>query len=243
MSRTADPSDPLLARPKAGFDASLARPRAGFDVPQRLVTAGLELFLGQGYNATGIQQITDRARVPKGSFYNHFESKEAFAAVVVARYAEWLRRSWTHMMRAAPVEPLASIRHVFEQMIAYHERAPRTVGCLVGNFAAEIAVSSPVCRKNLLAAQLAWRQRLSGLIAKGQAAGEIRADIDATTLSALTWSAWEGALLAMKVEGSTRPLRETTELMLDKIYPPASVSAGRSTKMRRKRQTLLSGTP
>ena len=219
----------------------MARTADPLDIPQRLVAAGLELFLGQGYNATGIQQLTSHAGVPKGSFYNHFESKEAFAAVIIARYAEWLRRSWAHMMRSAPAEPMAAIRYVFGEMIAYHERAPRTMGCLVGNFAAEIALSSPTCRKNLMAAQLAWRRRLSGLIAAGQAAHEIRADIDATALAALTWSAWEGAILAMKVEDSTRPLRETTELMLDKIYPPASVFAGRSAKPRRKRQTLLSG--
>ena len=84
-------------------------------------------------------------------------------------------------------------------------------------------------------AQFAWRQRLSGLITAGQAAGEIRADIDASGLSALTWSAWEGALLAMKVEGSTRPLHESIELMLDKIYPPA-VPHTDASKPRRNRQ-------
>ena len=213
----------------------MARTADPLDIPQRLVAAGLELFLGQGYNATGIQQITALARVPKGSFYNHFHSKEAFAAVVVARYAEWMRRSWARMMLRAPVGPMASIRYVFAEMLAYHERAPRAVGCLVGNFAAEIAASSPACRESLRTAQLAWRQRLSGLIAAGQAAGEIRADIDATGLSALTWSAWEGALLAMKVEGSTGPLRLNIELMLDKIYPPAAAPAG-ALKPRRKRQ-------
>ena len=40
------------------------------DIPERLIAAGLDLFLNQGYNATGIQQLTDHARVPKGSFYN-----------------------------------------------------------------------------------------------------------------------------------------------------------------------------
>ncbi|MEY4511911.1 MAG: hypothetical protein RLZZ450_4033 [Pseudomonadota bacterium] len=189
-------------------------------IPQRLVAAGLDLFLRQGYNATGIQEIADRARVPKGSFYNHFESKDAFAAVIVGRYSDWMQRSWARMMLSAPRTPMAAIRHVFAEMILYHERTPSAVGCLIGNFAAEIASSSPLCRKSLMAAQLGWRQRLSGLITAGQAVGEIRTDIDAMTLSALTWSAWEGALLRVKVEGTVDPLRDTTELMMDKIYPP-----------------------
>jgi TetR/AcrR family transcriptional repressor of nem operon len=189
-------------------------------IPQRLVAAGLELFLRQGYNATGIQQIADQARVPKGSFYNHFESKDAFAAVIVSRYSEWMQRSWARMMLGAPRTPMAAIHHVFAEMIGYHERTPSAVGCLIGNFAAEIASSSPLCRKSLMAAQRGWRERLSGLITAGQAVGEIRLDIDAKTLSALTWSAWEGALLRVKVEGEVTPLRDTTNLMLDKIYPP-----------------------
>jgi len=184
------------------------------DIPQRLVGAGLELFLQQGYNATGIQEIADRAGVPKGSFYNHFASKDAFAAAIVERYAEWMRRSWARMMRDAPASPVASIGFVFAQMIAYHERTPRPVGCLIGNFAAEIASSSEACRGNLMAAQLAWRERLAGMIAAGQSAGEIRADLDPTALSALTWAAWEGALLRMKVEGSARALHESIDLLL-----------------------------
>jgi len=204
------------------------------EIPERLLSAGLELFLRQGFNATGIQQITEHAGVPKGSFYNHFESKEAFGAAIVDRYAEFSRRSWQRMMQSAPAEPLAAIRHVFDQMLAHHGRSGPSAGCLIGNFAAEVALASDMCRQRLLAAQLAWRERLAGLIEAGQTRGEIRADMAPEALSALTWSVWEGALLRMKVEGSVRPLRESMKLVLDQVYqPPAlppSKSAGRLRK-------------
>ncbi|HET7792479.1 MAG TPA: TetR family transcriptional regulator C-terminal domain-containing protein [Rhizobacter sp.] len=187
------------------------------DIPERLLAAGLELFLRQGYNATGVQQLTDHAGVPKGSFYNHFASKEAYAAAIVERYEQQMLRSWERMMASAPQAPLAAIRHVFAQMVSYHERSDCPAGCLIGNFAAEIALTSDACRQNLLAAQLGWRQRLAGLVAAAQASGEIRNDIDATALSALTWAAWEGALLRMKVERTTAPLRESITLIFDQL--------------------------
>lgn len=190
------------------------------DIPERLLAAGLELFLHQGYNATGIQQITDQAGVPKGSFYNHFSSKEVFGAAIVDRYAEFSRRSWQHMMRTAPAEPVPAIRHVFKQMQDHHARNGFSAGCLIGNFAAEIALASDVCRERLLVAQLAWRERLAGLINEGQKRGTIRDDMAAKALSALTWSVWEGALLRMKVERSVRPLRESMDLVLDRVYQP-----------------------
>jgi TetR/AcrR family transcriptional repressor of nem operon len=83
-----------------------------------------------------------------------------------------------------------------------------------------MAPTSKLCRKRLLAAQLAWRERLAELIRAAQDVGEVRDDIDETALSALTWSVWEGALLRMKVEGSLRPLRESIAMVLDYVYAP-----------------------
>jgi TetR/AcrR family transcriptional regulator, transcriptional repressor for nem operon len=200
------------------------------DIPERLLAAGLDLFLRQGYNATGIQQITEQAGVPKGSFYNHFVSKEAFGAAIVDRYAEYSRRSWKRMMQGAPDDPMAAIRHVFTAMLDYHERSNRSSGCLIGNFAAEVALASEPCRERLLAAQLAWRERLAVLIRAGQTIGQIRDDIEPIALSALTWSIWEGALLRMKVEGSVEPLRESMELVFDRVYLPIAVPAARTTR-------------
>lgn len=203
------------------------------EIPERLLVAGLELFLRQGYNATGIQQITERAGVPKGSFYNHFASKEAFGAAIVDRYAASSQSSWTRMMQGAPAEPMAAIRHVFAAMLRHHARSGESSGCLIGNFAAEIAGASELCRERLLAAQLAWRERLADLIRAGQASREIRDDIDAIALSALTWSVWEGALLRMKVEGSVKPLRESMELVLGHLYLPTHLPAARAGKVQR----------
>ena len=115
---------------------------------------------------------------------------------------------------------MAAIRHVFAAMIAHHKRAKCQSGCLIGNLAAEVALSSETCRASLLEAQLAWRARLAGLIRAGQAAGEIRDDIDPVALSALTWSVWEGSLLRMKVEQSVAPLRQSMALVLDQVYAP-----------------------
>ena len=190
-------------------------------VPECLIAAGLDLFLNQGYNATGVQQIASHAGVPKGSFYNHFASKEAFAAAVVERYSDNNAKSWELMMATAPDGPLDKIHHVFDQMTAYHEHGGRLCGCLIGIFAAEIASSSETCRKELLKAQAAWRDRLAELINHAQVAQAVRGDIDATLLSETTWNVWEGALLRMKIEGSIRPVRDSIAVILNLLYPPA----------------------
>jgi AcrR family transcriptional regulator len=49
----------------------------------KLIEAAKTLFARQGVDATRIQEITEEADVGFGSFYNHFESKEAIAEAVL----------------------------------------------------------------------------------------------------------------------------------------------------------------
>jgi TetR/AcrR family transcriptional regulator, transcriptional repressor for nem operon len=55
-------------------------------VKEQLIVAGLNALLERGFNGVGVQEITEQAGVPKGSLYNHFESKQALGAEIVERY-------------------------------------------------------------------------------------------------------------------------------------------------------------
>ena len=199
----------------------MARTADKTDIPKRLAEAGYTLFTRLGYNATGIQQITDQAGVPKGSFYNHFESKEAFAAVIIDNYAQWVGSAWDNCVKDAPArpedDPMAVMQYIFSRFVQHHEQAV-CPGCLVGNFAAEVAESSPMCRAVLDRAMNDWRTRLGQLIKLAQSKGQIRADCDANLLSAFFWDAWEKALLRMKIEHTSQPLKDTVELMLGHFF-------------------------
>ena len=56
------------------------------DTKEKLIQAGLKTLLEKGFNGVGVQEITEVAGVPKGSFYNHFESKDALGVEIVERY-------------------------------------------------------------------------------------------------------------------------------------------------------------
>ncbi|HSS31737.1 MAG TPA: TetR/AcrR family transcriptional regulator [Solirubrobacterales bacterium] len=51
---------------------------------QKLLDAARSLFASQGVDNTRINEITERADVGFGSFYNHFEDKEAIVQAVLA---------------------------------------------------------------------------------------------------------------------------------------------------------------
>lgn len=49
--------------------------------------AAIELFIEQGYHATSMRQIADRADLALGGIYNHFKSKdEIFEAIIVDKH-------------------------------------------------------------------------------------------------------------------------------------------------------------
>ena len=52
-----------------------------------LIEEGVKAFLARGFEGIGIQPILTLAGVPKGSFYNFFPSKEAYAIEVIDAYA------------------------------------------------------------------------------------------------------------------------------------------------------------
>lgn len=189
------------------------------EIPNRLIEAGYSLFNQLGYNATGIQQIADKAGVPKGSFYNHFDSKEAFAVRIIDSYACFVDTSWDACMQDAPAAPLDAIRHVFTRFARHHEERG-CQGCLVGNFAAEMAESSDMCRSALKGVITNWNTRLAQLIEQAQEQGTVRRDLDARTLARFFWDAWEGAVLRTKIQHDVAPLQEVLSLTLDKFFQP-----------------------
>ena len=81
---------------------------------EEIVQAGLKCLVEKGFNAVGVQDITDTAGVPKGSFYNHFESKEALGVEIVERYgANQTRRE---ILTDPSVPPLQRLRRHFDRI-------------------------------------------------------------------------------------------------------------------------------
>src|SRR5438093_13461451 len=88
--------------------------RRRLETRARLVRAARELMARKGIGSTSIQEITDTADVGFGSFYNHFDSKEAIAAAVMEEAIESFGAAADRLADTIedPAEvPAASVRH------------------------------------------------------------------------------------------------------------------------------------
>lgn len=66
---------------------------------ERVVLAAVELIAVNGYRATSMRQVADRAGVRAPSIYNHFASKDALVAAAM----EWVLDNFMTFV-AAPME-------------------------------------------------------------------------------------------------------------------------------------------
>jgi TetR/AcrR family transcriptional repressor of nem operon len=164
---------------------------------EEIVEAALDQFHTHGFNATGVKDITDAAGVPKGSFYNHFESKEALAQTVLARYGDSRR---IPDLADRSVEPVARLRAHFGFLRGEFEQLGLTRGCLFGNFGAEVADHSEPLRASVHSSFRTWADAVAGALAEAREAGAVRADLDPEGTARFLLGAWEGALVAARAE-------------------------------------------
>ena len=192
------------------------------NVRERLLDAGLETLHRRGFNGCGVQEITEAAGVPKGSFYNHFESKEALGAAVLDRY--WQQRADTSLriLDDAKVRPRERLRSYFAAMAAKMAKRGYTGGCLIGNLGAELSDQSKLVSDRLAAVFAGWTEAVETCIRDGQREGEIPADCDASVLASFLINAWEGAVLRAKVEKNGIPFEEFNQVVFGRLLAPAS---------------------
>src|SRR4029078_11428625 len=53
---------------------------------ERLIRQGMKAFYTNGFQGTTVDAILEASGIPKGSFYHHFGSKDAFGLAVLDRY-------------------------------------------------------------------------------------------------------------------------------------------------------------
>jgi TetR/AcrR family transcriptional repressor of nem operon len=184
-------------------------------VREKLIGAGLTLLHQKGFNATGIQELADRAGVPKGSFYNHFDSKDAFAVEILERY--W-RNGNTHMLAdLAAGNALARLRRYFDTLVQIRREKEFSAGCLLGNFTAELSDQSQVVRDQLTVFFKLWSDAIETCIREGQQDGSITPDLNPTSLASYILNSWEGAVLRSKAERNDKPLRQFLDFTFEKL--------------------------
>jgi TetR/AcrR family transcriptional repressor of nem operon len=183
-----------------------------------LVEHGTQLMLRSGYAGTGLVELLQAAGVPKGSFYNHFDSKEAFGVELVQRYYAEQDRLLASLLMQTDRRPLERLRAYFELLLQRAvDASPQVRGCLLGMLALEMAGSSEPLRASVSDAFSRWQARIAELLRQAQVVGELAPEQDPQPLAAMLLEGWEGALMRARASRDLDSLRTSLDLVFSRL--------------------------
>ena len=189
-------------------------------VREQLIEAGLATLHLHGFNGSGVQSITDAAGVPKGSFYNHFESKEALALEALERFWQ-LGNSRRTLLSDTSLDPVERLRRHFRSLGEAVVRQDFQRGCLIGNFSTELSTQSSEIRERLATIYAAWSRSIESCVREAEKAGRVMPRLSAGMIAAFLVNAWEGAALRSKVERDKSPFEQFERVVFASIFTGA----------------------
>lgn len=169
------------------------RPRsAAVDNREALLAAGLDQLAHRGFHGTVIPTVAAQAGVGVGTFYRHFDSKEALANAV---YQRWKRRLGEALVTDLPDAPIRrQLAEIWSRMVRFAAEHPDAVQFLElhhheGYLDAD---SRHVDHQN--------HEQVRQFVVRGQEAGVFR-DGRPEWLIAIVWGSFAGLLRATRRRG------------------------------------------
>lgn len=194
---------------------------------QRILLAAFREIHLCGYQAASIQNIIDQAGVTKGALYHHFASKhEMVLALIEEVYATYVETTFIQPMRESddPVTTLVETLNAAQEKMSEQDVS---LGCPLDSLAQEMAPIDPDIQHKV---ETLYQQKQLALIEafrRGQAAGKIRQDISARSISLMFLATLQGCMGIAKSMRSIDALIQCGEGLIHyleqlRVQPPDS---------------------
>ncbi|KOV62016.1 TetR/AcrR family transcriptional regulator [Streptomyces sp. MMG1121] len=158
----------------------MARPR-GFDVDE-VLSAVMELFWRQGYEATSVQDLCAATGLGKGSLYAAFGSKQELYAQALRHYVKLTTHDLqAQLLRSVPLRQ--AVRDLLLDRIDQSLSTPERPGCLLVSAVVERVPHDHGAARIARDAIEALKGAFAAALHAARAAGEISADADVDSLA------------------------------------------------------------
>ena len=194
------------------------RERKKLETKRRILDAALALFLEKGYEAATVEEIAERADVGKGTVFNYFPHKQVFLAAVAQG---WLSQITTRLgpMESWKGSPRDQLKRVCgltaEFSVEHRELARQVIFEAMREVHAGLGEERPPDNAPLSTMESLAHQ----VVARGQASGAIRADVDTALVASLIGAAVFDTLIRWLVRGgSVKRMQDSIAAKLDIIF-------------------------
>ncbi len=165
-----------------------------------IIATGSELIRKKGYHHVGINEILKAAEIPKGSFYNFFDSKEDFARQMLEAYGESSLEMIKGFLTNKELSPLNRLKSFYSYLIDSNETDGLDAGCLIASMSMEVGAYNDAIAHAANEGFTSWLQVIGECIHEGQEVGEITNEHPAEDLAEFMHAGIYGAFTRMKVK-------------------------------------------
>lgn len=165
---------------------------------QKIIEAAVARVLKQGYAATTIDQICEDSGVTKGSFFHHFESKEAMARSAVKCWSEYGTSLCAKAWEDSTQDPLDQLRMMMGIMEGFAKRPDEPCVCVVGMLAQELSTSNPEMRDACGQELALWTANVERLLTEAKKLHPVKIDFNPREVAWFLNSLWQGSMLVAK---------------------------------------------
>jgi TetR/AcrR family transcriptional regulator, transcriptional repressor for nem operon len=180
---------------------------------ERILDAAEEIMLTKGFHSVGLNEILTAVKVPKGSFYHHFSSKEQFGVELVSHYVGKHLERLQKFFGPRDVSAVDKFNDYWAYIVGRMTEGGCKQCCLLVKLGLEVSNFSEPMREALAAGMQSSRAIYENAIREGQAEGCIRKEIDPVETGAAVQFTWYGALQRMLVDQSVVPLRQAAHFL------------------------------
>ncbi len=202
----------------ARAEAQLARhPGTAEETRAALVTAAFLEMHEQGFRNASLQRILQRVGVTKGALYHHFKNKDELGYAVIDEVI-WTqaREMWGHLLEGEG-HTVDRIQDLLRGEMQHADADRVNFGCPVNNLVQEMSSVDEGFRQRLERIQTAWREAMQQAIQQGQAAGQIKLEVDAARFATLMVASYEGCSGIAKCARSSELFTECMQAMIDQL--------------------------
>lgn len=188
------------------------------EIAKRSILDNARPLIGaRGFSTVGIAQILVAARIPKGSFYHYFDSKERFGEELLSLYITDYLSTLENLFSNSQKNGYEKICVYLKFWQSTHIDGKVGDKCLIVKLAAEMADLSETMREIMQRGTARVIERLADIIQNGQQDGSISKELSASILAATLYQTWLGATLMLKITKHTQPFDvawQTSTLLL-----------------------------
>lgn len=188
------------------------RERNPAETREKLITATVRLILKQGFAATTVDQICAEAELTKGSFFHHFESKEAIGRAAVEWWGAFGTALYAEAWKDAGLDPLEQLHRMLDIMSGFTERPDEVCTCVVGMLSQELAQSHPAMRAECARQLDIWTANVAKMLQAAKEKHRPATDFDPVEIAWFLNSLWQGSMLIGKTRQTPEMIRRNLQL-------------------------------